>query len=111
MLKRPSATEAGQQVPYDPSKAEVCKLSKTLPTFCEFLAREAWPDGEPRERGTILLVFQDSRWRAWVNDKDTQRSAWVSAESIQGVLEAVEKGLLNDSLGWRQDRPPARRGK
>jgi hypothetical protein len=87
-----------------------CSWSKELPNLVEFLSRSAWPDGKARETGTVLVCFGEGRWRLWLNDRDFDGlSAWVSAETLRGVLLAAEKGLAGNSLEWRA--PRTRRGR
>jgi len=76
-------------------------FSKKCPTVLEFLGCNMWPDQTPREPGTITLFIEGHRWKAGVNDRDGEFSAYLSAETFQGLLEALERGLDQDKLDWR----------
>lgn len=82
-----------------------------VPSLCEFLARQCWDDGEIRERGSILLVAQEGVWKGWVNDRDGNRSAWVSATSLCDLLALIDQGLEQDALPWRRGTVPDSRKK
>jgi len=87
-----------------------CKLSERLRPLWDFLSDAKWEDGVDRQLGTLMILVEDGLVKAWVHDRDASCSAWVSADSLQGLLEAVSRGLEKDSLEWRKDRPsPARK--
>ena len=79
-----------------------------LPALVEFLSRTRWLEGDHREKGTILICWAEGRYRAWLHDRDGERSAWLSDPGLDGLLRAVDAGLRNDSLEWR--RAVSRRG-
>jgi len=79
------------------------------PAVFEFLTAERWDDGTQRKCGTITLFWQEGRWKCWVNDKDSNRSACVTATSVEDLLTTVESGLMSGSLDWRQARPSGTR--
>lgn len=84
----------------------------TFPSIVGFLRDEKWDDGSPRQTGTILLMCSEGMWKAWVNDKDVKRSAFVSSDSLRGLLDEVNDGIELDNLDWRRDRPrPQGRGR
>lgn len=74
---------------------------KRYPTLCEFLATTVWPDGAPRTTGSISLFFEDSLFKACLNDRDASLSAFVSSPTLAGVLDKLEAGLVADKLDWR----------
>ena len=76
-------------------------------TLQEFLARSAWDDGTARSPGTLLVCCQDGHWKAWVNDKDGDRTCWVSGVTLAELLELVSQGLDTDTLPWRAAKRPA----
>jgi len=74
------------------------------PNLLEFLAEEKWSDGSPRKRGNVMFVVEGSYMKAWIHDKDGNRSGWVSGGSFKDVLAAVELALSTGQLDWRPDR-------
>lgn len=83
---------------------ERCRLSEGYPTLLEFLTRQRWDDGKSRVRGTLLVTWSEGRFRAWLNDKDAGRSAWVSQPTLSDLLASLEAGLDADDLEWRKDK-------
>lgn len=75
----------------------------------EFIRVEEWMDGSVRTPGTLLLCWGDGRWRLWLNNRDGSETAWVSSDSLEGVLSAANTGLANGDLEWRPSQE--RKGK
>jgi hypothetical protein len=80
------------------------------PFLWEFVARIRWAvspgDGEStqteREPGSMIIFVDDlCLLKACLSDKETQQVAFVSGDSLEGLLEALEKGLRDDRLDWR----------
>lgn len=86
-------------------------FSKKYPALSEFLACEEWSPGEERVRGTVSVFFEDGGFKAAVNDRDGERSAFVSKGAFTGLLEAIEKGLQAGSLDWRDWKGNQGKGK
>lgn len=76
-------------------------LEGEFEAMAEFVSAGNWSDGTVRVPGTLLICTGEGRWRAWLNDRDGEVAAWVSASSLQLLLEAVEMGLREGSLEWR----------
>ncbi len=86
-------------------------LPRRAPTLYQFLTDDKWDDGSQREPGTLLLFADAGRFKACLNDRDSGRSVFVSAVSLEGILEALEEGLAGDSLEWREKKGPAGKGR
>lgn len=76
-------------------------LAHEFPLLREYLCTTRWDDGKPRQTATLLLVTEMGAWKACLNDRACSRSLWVTAESYQGVLRAVEDALGSATPGWR----------
>jgi hypothetical protein len=83
-------------------------VEKWAATLLEFLTRLSWDEGEKRKTGTVMLLAENGVWKAWVHDRDGKRAAWVSGGSLLDLVDAVDQGLANDSLTWKDDRPGSR---
>lgn len=102
LLKRsPRETEASQ--PDCPGSEVECRI--VLPALHEFLTLPRWDDGCARKLGTISVFWEDGFWKAWLNDKDGQRSVCVAALSLSALLLLVDEKLVTDDLQWRKARP------
>jgi hypothetical protein len=76
-----------------------------FPVLFQFLTATTWPEeGGPREPGTILLFMEGMAFKAMLKDKDDPAVCFVTAASLQGLLEALEAGLESGGLDWRKDR-------
>jgi hypothetical protein len=61
--------------------------------------------------GTLLLFVEAGRLKGCLNDRDMARSVFVSAESLEGLLDAMETGLADETLEWRAKPAPQARGR
>lgn len=83
-------------------------LSPTLedlyPNLFSYLTQDAWEDGSTRVTSTILFFVERGELKCCISDRDAQRSAFLTGSDFQALLEAVEHGLEEDALDWRQKR-------
>lgn len=77
---------------------------KTHPDLFDFLCCSSWPDGKPRERGTLLVFINGARWQAMLNDKDAELTCFVTADTLKDALLAAEKALGEGKGDWRPYR-------
>lgn len=78
-------------------------LKELYPALAEFLTLARWDDGAEREPGTVMVLCEAGKWKAWLHDRAGRRSGWVSADGPIELLDCVEGSLLADSIGWRPD--------
>jgi|SRR5882724_11656 len=88
-----------------------CDLSREWAALWEFLSATKWSDGKPRECGTVLVLCEAGRWKAWLHDKHDRQSAWVTADTLRGVLSAADEAVGSDQTEWRPDKGTASRGR
>ncbi len=75
-----------------------------FPATYEFVTTALWDDGKKRETGTVMVLAEGGRWKAWVHDRDGKRSCFVSAPTFPSLFEAVEDVLANGAGDWRSDK-------
>ncbi len=95
------ADEKGGKAPKTPKASA---FFKELPALWEFLAVSKWDDGEERTTGTALFFVEDGVVKLCLNDRDSDRVAFVTGSSAEEVLEAASAGLEGDALDWRASR-------
>lgn len=84
---------------------------RSYPTLYHYLFDVVWDDGTQRETATLLLFADAGRLKACLKDRALHRSAFVSSSSLDGVFEALERGLLGEGLDWRAEKVfPKKRG-
>jgi len=66
-----------------------------------------YDDGTPRATSTLMILGEHGVVKVCLNDREEARSAWVSGRAVDEALEALEAGLVADSLDWRA-RPAGR---
>lgn len=67
------------------------------------LLEEHWADGKPRKTSTLLLFLHEGRLKGCIRDRNTDETAWVSSDSLEGILDALEVGLQEGALDWRRE--------
>lgn len=80
------------------------------PALCGHLFDLKYDDGTERQTSTLMLLSELGVVKACLNDRDVSRSAWVSGRTVDECLEALESGLVADSLDWRV-KPAGWKGK
>jgi len=85
--------------------AEGCKLSSKYSTLWDFLVATLWPDGAPRQTGTVMILRDGPALKAWIHDRDQGCSTWVSGPTLTAVLDRAERALDSEEGDWRADRP------
>lgn len=78
------------------------------PELWGFLWDLQFDDGSQRTPGS-LVIFRDAlRIKACLSDKDADLVTFVTADSPDGLLEALERGLSEDILDWRRQQKKRR---
>lgn len=99
-MKKPVTASKGGKGP----KQGACPdeaMAKRWPTIVEFLTVHTYDDGSPRERSALSLFIEDGTVKAAMNDKDLQQSLYVAAESLEAVLDGLERHLATGKGDWR----------
>lgn len=79
-------------------------LLKDFPTLLEFLSLSSWPNGEERTTGTMTISCYQGRCSICLNDRDQERSQFVSADTLKDAFKAAEKIADGSGGGWRPTR-------
>jgi len=79
------------------------EFEKKYPTLWAFLTDTTWSTGETRETGSVLIFSQEGQWKAMIKDKDSGHIAFVTKGTFKTLLEALERGLVEEKLDWRAD--------
>jgi len=97
-LKRPNP---GEQFKKDDLPFVDHGFEADYPTLAEYLTADRWDDGKPRTTSTILIFLDGKALKVCLNDRDNNRSVFVSDPTFAGALLKLELGLLQNSLEWR----------
>ena len=108
MLKKPTKTSGGVGARVVVSDAV---LEERCPTVLQYLQNDTYEDGSPRRTSTITLFVEDGRVKACLNDRDNDRTCFVTAESLLDVLDALEVSVLDEGTVWKEGRKPTPRTK
>lgn len=78
-------------------------LEGVAPTLYQFLTLQGW-GGKQRKPGTIRIFAEEGKWKCCLNDNEAGRYAFVSADSLEKLLGAVEAGLGARGMDWRPNK-------
>jgi hypothetical protein len=102
LFKRPAGTGGPGKAVGKPVDE---RFEKKHPTLFDFLSQDTWPDGEARERATVILFAEGGTWKACLSDKTTQACLWATGDTFVGLLEGLEGRLTEDKPDWRPAKP------
>jgi hypothetical protein len=89
-------------------------LTGTFPVLWEYLTTARFEDGSHRETSTLLVMVEQGRVKACLNDRDAGRSLWASADGLETALRHLEAALGDEGADWRYykrgDRAGGKRG-
>ena len=71
------------------------------PTIVEWMTDLIYDDKSPREGSKISIWVEDGRCKVSFSDPTPRRSCYLTADSFEDALQALEEGLKADSLDWR----------
>lgn len=97
-LKKPTDTK---KVGAAASSFSDKEFEKEFPYLAAFLLQTQWADKTERLPGTITVFVQDGQMKLCVNDRDMNRSAFVTAPTWAMLIQITEDKLSDDSLEWR----------
>lgn len=100
-LRKPVDQADGPQLP---AQAHDEWLATTCPALHEWLTAVQWPDGTARQTSRLSLWFEGRECRGYLRDQDTQHLLWGVADTLAGLLVALDDQLQSDAPQWRQDR-------
>jgi hypothetical protein len=83
------------------AKAVPCAWACGYRVLWEFLSEAKYEDGTARVLPSVTLFVDETGLKACLNDRDQGQVAFVSAGTLEGLWEALERGLTNCSLDWR----------
>lgn len=93
----PGKLLGGGECPWDdPSFAE------SYPQLASHLRDMTYDDGSQRATSTLLVFCDAGALKLCLNDRDNNRSAFVSKSTLAEGLATLEKGLREGSLEWRR---------
>jgi hypothetical protein len=73
------------------------------PAVSAVLYDRFFEDGTPRKTATLLLFVDEGMLKACLRDRETEETAWVAGEGLEGLLDALEVGLQEGRLDWRRE--------
>lgn len=85
---------------------ELLRLERVkFPRLVEYLEEVKWDDGSKRETSTLMLLVEDGWLKACLNDRAMGCSLWVTADTVEAALDALEGHLERGDGEWRVRKP------
>lgn len=107
LIRRPTGG-AGKLAPEEPAARDE-SAAKDCPALVEFLTCRTWEDGARRETGTVMLLAEHGVFKLWLNDRDADRSLWISGGSVLDLVGRAEEILASGAGEWRMGREKKRK--
>lgn len=76
-------------------------MASTYPTLWEWLTSAKYEDGAPRQTLSLTVFAEEGRVKACLSDRDNERVAFVTGDTMEGMLAAAERALRDDTADWR----------
>jgi len=73
----------------------------SYPTLQDHLKSSRYDDGSVRVTSTLMIFSDSGVLKICLNDRDNQRSCFVTGGCLKEALDNLEAGLCSDSLEWR----------
>lgn len=80
------------------------QMATDYPALYQLLAHKRDAAGKKRPGARLSLFCDDGKLKACVWDEHTDQSWFMTLESFQGALEAVEATLARSGGEWRRKR-------
>lgn len=77
----------------------------------DFVSMTLWDDGQKRRACSFSVFYEGGAWKAWINDKEQDRTACVAAGSFPTLLQAIERVVVTDQADWRRPTPKGEQGR
>lgn len=81
------------------------------PSLFAYLTDDFWDDGSPRKRATIMLFADGATWKAWFNDREEGRTCWMTGDSPESLIAALDLALETDTVSWKSEGGKGSRGR
>lgn len=105
-VKRLKETDRGNLVG---GRADDPELAKQYPALTEHLTCD-WLEGAARQTSTVGISVDGGRWKGRLADRENGLVLFVSGDSFEGVLGALEAALTDPEADWREDQFASKRG-
>jgi len=79
--------------------------AETYPALYEYLTSDEYEPGKARITSTLNISLSEGMIKLALNDRDNERTLWVSGASVPDALEALEALLASGGGEWRVNKP------
>ena len=81
----------------------------SVPSLMEFLSSTLYEDGSSRLTGTLQISTGSGRWQGKLRDLAEKRYCFVTAETLDNLLLALEEVCQTGEGDWRADEWPGKK--
>lgn len=85
-------------------------FSRAYPALWEYMTLLQFEDGSPRKTTTVKLFLGDYGLQGMIDDRENEQVAFVTADSLESVFQALETGLREGRLDWRASFTAKKKG-
>lgn len=84
-------------------------LEGSCPTLANYLGSDTWPDGEVRQRSSMVIFYEDGVYKMCLSERDTNMTLWAASKDLLGLFGAMEARLTEPVVDWRKQRQKGKR--
>lgn len=71
------------------------------PLLYEHMADTTWEGGGSRETSTVVVRIEAGRFNVCLNDREAKASLYVTSDTVEEGLQALEAMLASDNADFR----------
>lgn len=80
-------------------------FAKKFPLLYEQLTETSFEGGEARITSSIILFAEEGSLKACLSERNDHCSLWATANTLEGVMKALEAALTTGNPQWRKQKP------
>lgn len=80
----------------------VAAMRQELPAVYEYLTLAKMPDGNERQVATLIVFIEDGRWKVCLSDRETDRTLWMSGDTLEDCLLSLDQAIQTGDANWRR---------
>lgn len=105
-----SRDDAQRPLPGLGSGPAPCSIVPAGSALWDYLARDRYDNGDTRQRSTLLAFADEGLFKVCLNDRESERSLWASALTLQEAIQTLDALLDSPAAEWRH-YPGQKKGK
>jgi hypothetical protein len=100
-VRRPTVPDPGAPLPSVVLRGQ---FAEAHPNLAAFLRDTVYEDGSGRRTSTLTVFVEAGRVKLCLSDRDLNRTAWGTGDTLEDALAGLELALESGSADWRSSK-------